>query len=208
MYANEIATHSTFQQLRQLGFYLYYDPQVAIQHIDLLDHINNVIANANCWLKNTLDIDQNAQARLVNINRFAESIARRGSTKPMMLNWSGDFPYIPGNGGTRMLAIEVLTNIRSAPAFITSVSKLALEEVTSVAQFQQLCQCPGSEVYLRLSNTVGIEWFEISSQDQDLVVYDDFVTAQALKKYLSQQENFEFSRAWFATPINWSRYFI
>jgi len=208
MYSNEIASDQSFQQLKQLGFYLYYDPAVNIQHIRLLDHLDDIINAANRWLTQSADLDLNAQARLVNINRFADSIRRRGSCKPMILNWPGELPYEAGNGGTRMLAIEVLPEITTVPAFITSLTKQNLEEVSNLEQFKRLCQCPEGDVYIKLSNTVGIEWFEAPSQDPDLIVYSDADTAQALHNYIKHHSMNQFTRSWFATPIDWSRYFI
>lgn len=208
MYSNKIASEQTFQLLRQLGFFLYHDHAVKIQHIDLLDHLDDIIDRANRWLHGTVELDQNAQARLVNINRFADSIQRRGSCKPMILNWSGELPYEAGTGGTRMLAIEVVPEITTVPAFITSLSRLPLEEVSNLSQFKQLCQCSEGDVYIKLSNRVGIEWFEAPSQDPDLIVYSDDETAKALGNYIKQNLMNQFTKDWFATPIDWSRYFI
>ena len=208
MYSNEIASNQTFQQLKQLGFYLYYNPTVNTQHIRLLDHLDDIINNANRWLAGSNELDLNAQARLVNINRFADSIRRRGSCKPMILNWPGELPYEAGNGGTRMLAIEVVPEITAGPAFITSQTEQSLQEVNSLDQLKQLCQCTEGDVYIKLSNKVGIEWFEAPSQDPDLIVYSDDVTAQALNRYIKHHSLGKFTKTWFATPIEWSQYFV
>lgn len=208
MYSNEIASDQTFQQLKQLGFYLYYNPTVNIQHIRLLDHLGDIINAANCWLAGSFELDLNAQARLVNINRFADSIRRRGSCKPMILNWPGELPYEAGNGGTRMLAIEVVPEITTVPAFITSLSRQPLEEVDNLRQLRQLCQCLEGDVYIKLDNQVGVAWFEAPSQDPDLVVYSDADTAQALNQYIKRHSLSEFNKSWFATPIDWLQYFV
>lgn len=207
MYSNQTATEQTLQQLKQLGFGLYYNPAVSIDHIRLLDRLSDIIEAANRWLAGTAQLDLNAQARLLNINRFAQSIARRGSCKPMMLNWSGQLPFEPGNGGTRMLAIEVIPTVVTVPAFITSIATLDLQPVQSLAQFKDLCHCVQGDVYVRLSASVGIEWYEAHSDDADLIMYSDQITAQALAQFIKHHNVKQFTKEWFATAVDWSHYF-
>lgn len=206
MYSNETATEHTLTQLTQLGFGLYYNPAVSIGHIRLLERLSDIIETANCWLAGTAQLDLNAQARLLNINRFAQSIAQRGSCKPMMLNWSGQLPFEPGNGGTRMLAIEVVPTVTTVPAFVTSAVTLDLEPVQSLSQFKSLCHCVQGDVYVRLSASVGIEWYEAHSDDADLIMYSDQITAQAMTRYINSHNVQQLTREWFATAIDWSDY--
>ena len=196
---------------------LFYNPAVNIDCIRRLDTPADICAVANQWLKQKISVSNDFKARLVNINRFAQSLQTIGCVKPMLLFYHGTIPYEAGTGGTRMLALDVLSTITSVPAFISTHSCYRdnfanLEEITDIARFKELCGAPTGTVSLRLesaSGNVGINWFEIDSQTPDVAVHSEESTICALENYLTQQsDNFIFTPQWLIQPIDWSRYFV
>jgi hypothetical protein len=192
--------------------YLYYNPSVSVSEINSLDNLNDICTRANFWLARRRGVDLNFTARLVNINRFAQTLPLIGCVKPMLLFYQGGACYEAATGGTRLLAAQALKTISSVPAFISTHDRwkfkfAQLEEVTSIDRYRELCNSPDCTVNLRITNSddpVGIDWFEITSTDQRIRVYSDEVTTVALENYLqTQPQNFKFSPEWFATTIEW-----
>lgn len=195
---------------------LFYNPAVDLNQIQRLDSPEEICKQANNWLHEQTSVSNDFKSRMVNINRFAQTLQTVGCVKPMLLFYCGTLPFEAGTGGTRMLALDVLLTITSVPAFISTHSCYRdnfanLEEITDIARFKELCGAPNSTVSLRLENAdgnVGINWFEIDSQNSDVAVHSEESTICALENYLTQQDdNFIFTPQWLVQPIDWSRYF-
>lgn len=194
---------------------LYYNPAVDMDSVQRLDYLADICSKANLWLGGKFDADGDFCARLVNINRFAQSLPTEGCVKPILLYYTGSVPYEAATGGTRFLAAEVIPEIKTMPAFISTHARYSsafeqLEEVTDIDRFRELCNSPGCVVFMRLTDNSadhGINWFEIASENQRVSVYSEESTVQALKDYLqTQPADFKFTPAWFAEYIDWSRY--
>lgn len=195
---------------------LYYHPGVGIQHINAIDNLTDICTSANRWLDQQEKVSEDFKARLVNINRFAQTLRTVGCVKPVLLQYYGSIPYTCATGGTRLLAIEALNGITTVPAFISTNAQYSsnfvqLEEVTDVARFRTLCNASTGAINLRVNSKdddCGIEWFEFDSPNRNIRVPSEQDSVAALEIYLKTQPSyFKFDREWFAQPIDWSRYF-
>ena len=209
---NNILSH--IQQ--EHGHCLYYNPAVDINSIQNTDFLQDICLTANSWLDKTLEVSDNFKARLVNINRFAQTLVTTGCAKPLLLHYRGSMPFTAGTGGTRLLAAEVLPSVTTLPAFIsTNVQHntifSGLEEITTITRFRELCHAPRGEIRMQLDsdNEIGIIWYEVDSPDRSIAVYSDESTVAALGQYLkAQTAEFRFEPKWFASAIDWSGYFV
>lgn len=212
----ELATHNGTHCL-------FYSDSVDLKSItkymslqDTCNEVNQAIAHTG--LENFTKEENNHYnaANLIKINLFVKSLQTVGSVKPMLLQYSGSFPFLAGTGGTRLMAAELLPEFTHVNAFISTSTKYRdqfkhLEEVTTWARFVELCGITTrSSILLRLTAPeadYGIDWYEIDIKHYErpeiFIPQLDFCLP-AIQNYLnSKEKDFIFTADWFLADINW-----
>lgn len=202
---------------------LYYDPAVPITHIakqtklqDLCNWANNEI---NLHSKECFTSDERRHydcANLVKINQMVHSLANYGSVKPMLLFFTGNYPYATGTGDTRLRAIERLSQISSVSGIISTHSKYQsmfkhLQEIKSFTEFAQCFNAKvGDQFLIRLTDQqapYGIDWYEHALTQPGVSVPDWGFCLSAIQNYVNcQSDEFKFTVSWFDQLIDWSMY--
>jgi hypothetical protein len=202
---------------------LYYDPEVSINHVakqthlqELCDWANNVIQQ-NGRQNFTKDESNHYDcANLVKINQMVDSLACHGSVKPMLLFFTGNYPYTTGTGDTRLRAFERLPYISTVSGIISTHTNYRekfshLKEIKTLDDFAQCFKAtPGSQFLIRLTDSqapYGIDWYEYALHDSAVSVPSWDFCLSAIQNYINQQPvDFEFTVEWFDQLVNWSAY--
>jgi hypothetical protein len=199
---------------------LYFDLEFDFRHLrtnqrlqDLCDWANRGTAQGQEQFmsdgKNHYDI-----ANLVKLNMWAADIRRQGIVKPwLILHWA-DGDREAGTGDSRLRLCEIMPEIRTVRAFISTNMHHAdqycdLESVQSLDRFAELCQADPNQMFLFRPTTpdapFGIYWYEYDSRRTRAVTPHQDWCVQAFGRYLDQNPG-EIDTEWFLAPVNWHVY--
>lgn len=210
---------TAWEQMQHGGQHcILYDPRTPLNHIQRVLTLDMACNQANALLSSgTLFTNQqtfNEIANLVRINMFYHSIVQQGNIKPMLLQYTGCYPYNAATGGTRMAAIELISNIQSVQAFVSTHKRVRheLAHLQEVLTWHDFCNIAGAQqsstIYLRLTDydaDYGLDWYEVGLTDPAMIVPQDKECLVSLERYVESQSNsFRFYPDWFREKINWT----
>jgi len=201
---------------------LFWNPATRFDNISTNQRLNDLIKWANEWLetdgidgfvadaRNHYDI-----ANLVKLNMWINDIRRQGIVKPWLIQDQGNGTFVAGTGDSRLRCLEVMPEIASVPAFIsTSVDRAHLyqnlEPVTSFRQFAKICNAePEVEFIFRLTEpaaSYGLYWYEYNTNRTRAVTPGESQAISMFTNYVRRHPGFRVSRSWFAQSRNWDNY--
>lgn len=167
----------------------------------LAQGINHFIADQ----RNHYDI-----ANLVKLNMWAADIRRQGIVKPwLILDWK-DYQEA-GTGDSRMRLCEIMPEILTVPAFISTHKERAglydlLEPIDTLQRFAELCGAEVGQQFL-FRPTVdpapfGIYWYEYDSSLTRAVTPAQSWCINVFQSYYQTCEP-EIDADWFLEPVAW-----
>jgi len=201
---------------------LFYDPAVSKHSIrtnqrlqDLCNWANTEIASDG--LRAFLSKQNNHYdiANLVKLNLWVHDLPRRGSIKPMLLQYIGNSQYESGTGESRLRALERIPQIQQVSAFISTHQQHAgrfshLESVKTYARFAELCRAePGQKFLFRFTDAdapYGLDWYEYNSSSTAEVTPGTEYCVDVLSNYLAHHPGTNFTPSWFDKEIVWATY--
>ena len=201
---------------------LFWNPASRFDNITTNQRLDDLIQWANEWLEHD-GIDAFAQdprnrydiANLTKLNMWIADIRQQGIVKPWLIQDQGDGTFVAGTGDSRLRCLEVMPEITSVPAFISTSAERAhlyqdLEPVTSFAQFAQLCSAePEVEFIFRLTDHTapyGLYWYEYNTNRTRAVTPGEDQAVSMFVNYVRSNPRFRVSRTWFATAVAWNLY--
>ena len=201
---------------------LFWNPASRFDNITTNQRLDDLIRWANEWLEHD-GIDAFAQdlrnrydiANLTKLNMWIADIRQQGIVKPWLIQDQGDGTFVAGTGDSRLRCLEVMPEITSVPAFISTSTERAhlyqdLEPVTSFAQFAQLCAAePEVEFIFRLTDATapyGLYWYEYNTNRTRAVTPGEDQAVSMFVNYVRSNPGFRVSRTWFATAVPWNLY--
>lgn len=153
-------------------------------------------------------------ANLVKLNMWAEDIRRQGIVKPwLILDW-GDGTYEAGTGDSRMRLCEIMPEIKTVPAFISTHRGRAdlysdLEPVYTLQQLADRCGATVGQQFLFRPTTdaapFGIYWYEYDSERTRAVTPDQSWCVSVFARWY-QTYPATITAHWFLEPISWQAY--
>lgn len=201
---------------------LFWNPVARFQTISTNQKLDDLIAWGNHWLeqhgidnfssdpRNWYDI-----ANLTKLNMWVNDIRRQGIVKPLLLQDLGNGTTIAGTGDSRLRCLEVIPEISTVPAFISTHSNRKhiyqeLEPVTRFDQFAQLCNAePDVEFLFRLTDAnapYGLDWYEYTSSLTRAVTPSEDDAVQMFVHMVKSRPGFKITRTYFTENINWDMY--
>lgn len=201
---------------------LFWNPAAKFNNITTNQRLDDLINWANNWLetdgidgfvadhRNHYDI-----ANLVKLNMWIEDIRKQGIVKPWLILDQGDGTLLAGTGDSRLRCLEVMPEITSVPAFISTSTVRAhlytdLTPVTSFAQFAELCNAePEVEFIFRLTEPAapyGMYWYEYNTNRTRAVTPGESDAINMFVRYVKRHPKFKVTREWFTQPCNWANY--
>lgn len=203
---------------------LFWNPASKFDNITTNQKLDDLIKWANEWLehdgidafrtdpRNHYDI-----ANLTKLNMWIEDIRKQGIVKPWLIQDLGNGAFIAGTGDSRLRCLEVMPEVTSVPAFVsTSVERAhlydSLEPVVNFAQFASLCQAePEVEFIFRLTDSAapyGLYWYEYNTNRTRAVTPGEEQAVSMFVNYVKANPGIRLDRAWFATPVMWHNYIV
>lgn len=200
---------------------LYHDPEFDHKKIvykqklrDLCDWINQSVDDVGVDsflsdIQNHYDI-----ANIVKLNMWIADIQNQGIVKPMLVTYDGN-TYSAANGESRLRCLEILPNITSVTAIITTSAIFKeqfahLERVNTFDHFAKICHAVnGQEFLFRLTDYSaihGLDWYEYNSQKTTNVTPGQDYCVAAVTAYLQKHPDTQFTPEWFANPVDWNQY--
>lgn len=153
-------------------------------------------------------------ANLVKLNLWAADIRQQGIIKPwMILDW-GDTRYEAGTGDTRLLLCEVMPEIQSVKAFISTHQHRAhlyrhLESVHHFDRFAELCGADHDQHFLFRPTDAqapfGIYWYEYDSRHTRYVTPSETWCVAVFTKYI-RSNPVNITPQWILDPVSWHSY--
>lgn len=208
-----------FDTLLGDDYLLLYNPQFDFRGLHTNQRMNDLCAWAQHGLAQGLDsfVDdpQNHYdiANLVKLNMWARDIREQGIVKPwLILDW-GTYQEA-GTGDSRLRLCEIMPEIASVPAFIsTHIDRAAryhdLEAITTFARFGELCGARPHQQFLFRGTTAGtpfgIYWYEFDSDLTRAVTPDQAWCVKIFQEYYRLNRP-EIVPAWFLTPVQWQQF--
>lgn len=201
---------------------LFWNPASRFDNISTNQRLDDLIRWANEWLehdgidafesepRNRYDI-----ANLTKLNMWIADIRQQGIVKPWLIQDQGDGTFVAGTGDSRLRCLEVMPEITSVPAFVSTSADRAhlyqdLEPVTSFAQFAQLCRAePEVEFIFRLTDPTapyGLYWYEYNTNRTRSVTPGEDQAVKMFVNYVKANPGFRVSRAWFSNAVDWNNY--
>lgn len=210
------------QHLDQGQHALFYDPCVPLENILKLDTLDELINIANERLDyygpgmftnfdqcNEIS-NQDQIANIVRVNLFVHSLKAQGNVKPCILHYNGTLPYGAGNGGSRLMALECVSNISTISAFISMPIELAqnfahLRQIHSVNDMLDIFNSPErTKFYFKFTydaNAHGLEWYEVDLAT--VRVPNNQQCLDLLQEYVDSRPGFKFTKLWFEENHHW-----
>jgi hypothetical protein len=153
-------------------------------------------------------------ANLVKLNMWAADIRRQGIIKPwLILDW-GNGIQEAGTGDSRMRLCEIMPEIRSVTAFISTHRDRAdlyadLEPVHTLQQLADRCGATIGQQFLFRPTTgaapFGIYWYEYDSELTRAVTPDQSWCVSVFAHYYRVHRPV-IDAAWFLAPVAWQAY--
>jgi hypothetical protein len=210
------------QSLHNGNHCLFYNSEVDITQIHNSQNLQEFCNQINCavsesgWENFFADAKNHDNiANLVKINLWVRDFPKTGNIKPMLLTYTGgkfNSDFASGTGSSRLRALELLPNIKTVSAFITTSSEFKnefhnLEMITTLDRFAELCNAKSGQKFLfRLTDPnapFGLDWYEYDSDITKSVTPGNEACVQALKNYIDQNTNIFFNPLWFESNIQW-----
>lgn len=198
---------------------IFYNPAVPKETIRYQQSLQNICDWANEQIKyHGIDgffadpLNRYEIANIVKLNMWINDIRTQGIIKPMNLFYDGKGKYGINNGESRLRAVERISNLSSVSAFICTHQKYSerfanLEQVQDFEHFARLCKAVDSQEFLfQLTDSdasYGMFWYEYNSQLTAPVTPSEEFCVSALKDYLKDYKNFEFTTEWFDDLKSW-----
>ena len=188
----------------------------------LLDFLNHQVLPKSRYNHN--DGDKNALARAVRLNWMVDNLTREPMRKPIVLqnkfsNWYEPFDSNVWEvivGDTRLQALELFPQINHVDALIQIPifhRKYYLQrEWRDVSAIEDLLQCcalekPHHVVCDQDWTKEPIQWMEFKSHLANNHMHDEDQRLRMAYNYLDNQTiSFQFSKKWFQTLIDWSKW--
>jgi hypothetical protein len=201
---------------------IFYDPAVDKHQIrvnqplqDLCNWANQCINNngVNYFLADPRNSNQ--IARIVKLNIWVDDLPRRGSVKPMLLQYIGRSLFESGTGESRLKALERIDSISTIPAFICTHHQYYkqfdhLESVTNFNRFAELCGAAEGQSFLfRYTDNqalYGLDWYEYNSQQTVSITPNESYCVSVLTNYLKENPNTIFTPTWFDHTVDWNQF--
>jgi len=211
-----------YESLHDNNHCMFYNPTVDKNKIRSTQYLEDLCHWANEKIKYqnisgfVTDTDNHYKiANLVKINLWVDDLPRRGSIKPMLLQYIGNEKYESGTGETRLRALERIASMSTVHAFICTHQKYAdqfdhLESITTFVRFAELCQAEiGQKFLFRLTDAdapYGLIWYEYNSSRTVHTTPSEDYCVSAITNYLKEYPDTVFTPAWFDTLVNWDDY--
>lgn len=200
-------------------FKLFWNPRFDFSHLHTNQRLADLCAWANTGLAQGLEQFVNDSgnhydiANLVKLNMWAEDIHRQGIVKPwLILDW-GDHQEA-GTGDSRMRLCEIMPDIRTVPAFISTHRSRAnlyqgLDAITDFDQFARFCGAEvGQKFLFRPTDDqapFGIYWYEYDSGRTRSVTPGEAWCVAVFARYYEAEAS-SITPDWFLAPIDWHSY--
>lgn len=198
---------------------LFYDPAFDFSGLHTNQRMADLCAWANAALSQGLEQFVNDSknhydiANLVKLNMWAADIQSQGIVKPwLILDW-GTYREA-GTGDSRMRLCEIMPDIRTVPAFIsTHQSRDDLyQDLECITDFDQFARCCGAKVGQKFlfrptddQAPFGIYWYEYDSERTRSVTPGEAWCVAVFAKYHGVEAP-SITPEWFLTPIDWHAY--
>ena len=150
-------------------------------------------------------------ANLVKLNIWADDIRKQGMIKPwLILDW-GDGKLEAGTGESRLRLCEIIPEIVSVSAFISTHRSRAhvyshLEPVTTFDQLAGLCRAENNQTFVfRCADDqapFGIYWYEYDCALTRRVTPDQHWCIDVFQKYYKLSGP-TITTSWFADAVDW-----
>lgn len=195
---------------------LFYSHHIAINQIRSMITLASVCELANDKLSQgrLLSGDEDQIANIVKINQYVHSLRSIGIVKPMLLYYTGQLPYEPSTGSSRLAAASLVPGLKYVPAFISTHERFRnkfphLREIASLSEFAEVCSVPAdTEFAFRLTDAnadYGIDWYEMPNRQVPVPSIDWCL--QVLGSYVNTQpQGFKFTPGWFKQRIDWEKF--
>ena len=153
-------------------------------------------------------------ANLVKLNMWIHDIRQQGIVKPWLILDAGDGSYWAGTGDSRLRCLEVLPEIQTVPALISTHRDRAwlyqdLEPVRDFAALARHCRAQLGQLFLfrftDLQAPYGLYWYEYNSELTRRVTPSESWCVTAFQNYWQHQAE-PITKQWFATPRDWWHY--
>ena len=201
---------------------LFWNPRARFDNINTNQRLSDLATWANEWLatdgptgfladpRNHYDI-----ANLVKLNLWIRDIRQQGIVKPFLILHCEDNELIAGTGDSRLRCLEIIPEIDSVPAFVSTCQSKAhlysdLEPVVNLDQFAKLCGAQqGQQFLFRLTDQAapyGLYWYEFNSERTRSVTPSQQQCLTAFENYATLHRNLVVDHEWFGSTINWANY--
>ena len=209
-----------FPQLLGQDYLLFWNPEFDFSGLKTNQRLDDLCAWARHGLDGGLDRfvkdERNHYdiANLVKLNMWAADIRRQGIIKPwLILDW-GNGVQEAGTGDSRMRLCEVMPEIRSVTAFISTHRSRAnlyqsLAAITDFDQFARYCDADvGQKFLFRPTDDqapFGIYWYEYDSERTRSVTPGEAWCVTVFARYYEAEASL-ITPEWFLAPIDWYAY--
>ena len=209
-----------FPQLLGQDYLLFWNPEFDFSGLKTNQRLDDLCAWARHGLDGGLDRfvkdERNHYdiANLVKLNMWAADIRRQGIIKPwLILDW-GNGVQEAGTGDSRMRLCEIMPEIQSVPAFISTHRSRAdpyadLEPIHTLHEFAQRCGATVGQQFLfrpsKAPASFGIYWYEYDSELTRAVTPDQPWGVNVFKQYYQTHQPV-IDAAWFLAPVAWQDY--
>jgi hypothetical protein len=199
---------------------LFWDPEFDFQHLRTNQRLSDLCAWANRGLSQGIESfvadDRNHYdiANLVKLNLWAKDIQQQGIVKPwLILDW-GNYQEA-GTGDSRLRLCEIMPEIRSVPAFISTRQSRAdlyddLVPVRSLDQLASYCGAqPGQRFLFRSTDEhapFGVYWYEYDSERTRAVTPGQDWCVTVFETYWRTSCAASITPGWFLSPVDWYHY--
>jgi len=199
---------------------LLYHPGIPVHYVNpvlpltqLLDDVNMVLTKAR---NDHNPAEQNNLARMVRINWMVEDLKYNKIVKPIVLNLRY-FTLTTITGDTRLQAISLSPHIKTVSALLT-VKEEYVDQFSDwelISDVEDLCWRMGGLPPEKILLSEGVDnwydqeldWIEFDLQETSNHMHDEDQRLRMIYNYLDQQtEDFQFTKEWLQTPIEWNQY--
>jgi hypothetical protein len=198
---------------------IFFNPIQDIKQIRTNQTLQDLCNWANDSIKyNGIDgflndpLNEYDMVNLVKLNMWVNDLPKRGSIKPMLLQYTGNSLLESGTGESRLRALERIESMPCVAAFISTHIQYQdhfshLESVTTFKRFAELCGATiGQQFLFRLTDDqalYGLDWYEYNSQHTESITPSHEECIRSIKNYITQNSKIVFTPEWFDTLVNW-----
>ena len=207
-------------QLLSQDYLLFWNPEFDFRGLQTNQRLDDLCAWACQGLAQGIDsfvADERNHydiANLVKLNMWAADIRRQGIIKPwLILDW-GDGVQEAGTGDSRLRLCEVMPEIKTVAAFISTHRNQAhaystLEPVENLQRLGELCGATAGQTFLfRGTDNLapfGIYWYEFDSHRTHAVTPDQDWCVRTFRRYYENTGE-EITAQWFLNAVDWTQF--